>query len=98
MCKYDPKSGKAEELSMIRKSGILWHMRMPTKIQRLILSIIEKARDLKGLSHREASVLLACEDKELLKKTYMIWLWKLKKTSTETVLLCLHPFILQTTV
>ena len=38
----------------------------------LIDSIIEKAKELKGLSHREASVLLACELPEQTKKVYAL--------------------------
>ncbi|MBR4821216.1 [bacterium] len=38
----------------------------------LIDSIIEKAKELKGLSHREASVLLACELPEQTKKIYAL--------------------------
>jgi hypothetical protein len=33
-------------------------------------SVLEKARTLKGLSHREASVLLACEDPSILEGIY----------------------------
>ena len=38
----------------------------------LIESIIEKAAECKGLTHREASVLLACEDEELNEKIYTL--------------------------
>lgn len=38
----------------------------------LIESIIEKAAECKGLTHREASVLLACQDKELNEKMYAL--------------------------
>lgn len=38
----------------------------------LIKSLINRARDCKGLTHREASVLLACEDSELNKKMYSL--------------------------
>ena len=38
----------------------------------LIDEIIEKAKLRKGLSHREASVLLACEDEEKLKEIYAL--------------------------
>ena len=38
----------------------------------LIESIIEKAAECKGLHHREASVLLACEDEELNEKIYTL--------------------------
>lgn len=36
----------------------------------LIDSILEKAKTHKGLSHREASVLMACEDKEKIRQMY----------------------------
>ena len=38
----------------------------------LIDSIIAKAKERKGLSHREASVLLACEDPEILDEIYKL--------------------------
>lgn len=38
----------------------------------LIESLIEKASKRKGLSHREASVLLACEDKEMNEKIFRL--------------------------
>ena len=38
----------------------------------LIESLIEKAAKRKGLSHREASVLLACEDKEMNEKIFRL--------------------------
>lgn len=38
----------------------------------LIRSLIERAKDCKGLTHREASVLLACEDKELNEEMYTL--------------------------
>ena len=36
----------------------------------LVESLIEKAKLRKGLSHREASVLLACDDSEMNEKIY----------------------------
>ena len=36
----------------------------------LVAQMAEKAKKLKGISHREASVLLACEDKELIQKVF----------------------------
>lgn len=36
----------------------------------LINSILSKAEELKGLTHREASVLLACEDKSVIERMY----------------------------
>lgn len=38
----------------------------------LIRSIIDKARDCKGLSHREAAVLLECDDNDLLEEIYTL--------------------------
>lgn len=71
MYKYDPKSSKAEEFINDQEiMDTLAYADANKDNKELILSIIEKARDLKGLSHREASVLLACEDKELLQKVY----------------------------
>ncbi len=62
---YNPKSLKAEEF--ICHEEILETLDYAEKNKnnlQLVDSIIEKARLKKGLSHREASVLLACEDKE----------------------------------
>ena len=36
----------------------------------LIADIMAKAKELKGLTHREASVLLACEDEEVIAEMY----------------------------
>lgn len=63
----------------------------------LIETLIEKAAKRKGLSHREASVLLACEDKDLNEKIFRL-AEQIKKISTETVLFFLHRYICQTTV
>ena len=38
----------------------------------LIESLIERAADYKGLSHREAALLLACEDEELIQKMFAL--------------------------
>lgn len=38
----------------------------------LVLSIIEKARQCKGISHREAAVLLECNDSEIIEKIYSL--------------------------
>ncbi|NLX90786.1 MAG: [FeFe] hydrogenase H-cluster radical SAM maturase HydG [Firmicutes bacterium] len=59
---YNPKSSKAEEF--ISHEEVLETLRYAEKNKNnaeLIDSIIEKAKLRKGLSHREASVLLACE-------------------------------------
>ena len=59
---YNPKSMKAEEF--IDHQEILDTLAYADEHKRdaeLISAIIEKAKEYKGLSHREASVLLACE-------------------------------------
>ena len=59
---YDPRSNKAEEF--IDDGEILETLAYAEKNKRnaaLIDRIIEKAKLRKGLSHREAAVLLDCE-------------------------------------
>ncbi len=71
MIKYDPKSLVAEEFindEEIRKT--LEYADANKDNLELVDKIIEKAKERKGLNHREASVLLACEDKEKTKKIY----------------------------
>lgn len=59
---YDPKSPKAEEfISHEEVLSTLDYAEKNKNNARLIDEIIEKAKLRKGLSHREASVLLACE-------------------------------------
>ena len=81
MVNYNPKSLKAEEF--IHHGEILETLAYAEANKNnlpLIEEILEKARPRKteqgwncaGLSHREASVLLACEDEEVLKKIYAI--------------------------
>ncbi len=76
---YNPKSLKAEEFiddGEIRAT--LEYAEQNKNNRELILEILEKAKPRKtergiecaGLSHREASILLACEDKELIEKMY----------------------------
>ena len=38
----------------------------------LVEGLIERARDCKGLSHREAALLLECDDPELVEKMYVV--------------------------
>lgn len=71
MIKYDPKSLKAEEFindDEIRKT--LEYADAHKNDPELVDRILEKARLRKGLDHREASVLLACEDKEKVNEIY----------------------------
>ncbi|MBQ1437879.1 MAG: [Ruminococcus sp.] len=73
MIKYDPKSLKAEEF--INDSEINETLKYADENKdnfELIDSIIEKAKLRKGLDHREASVLLACEDESKLKEIYAL--------------------------
>ena len=69
--KYDPKSLCADEF--INHEEILDTLDYAEKNKdnmELIDSILEKARLHKGLSHREASVLLACEDEAKIREMY----------------------------
>ena len=81
MAKYDPKSKKAEEF--INHEEILETLRYAEENKNnveLIDALLEKARPKKtetgmvsgGLSHREASVLLACEIPEKVEEMYKI--------------------------
>jgi len=66
---YDVKSKKAEEF--IDDGEILATLAYADEHKndrKLIKSIIEKAKEIKGLSHREASVLLASEEEDLNKE------------------------------
>ena len=62
---YDVKSKKAEEfISHEEIQDTLRYAEENKNNSQLIGSIIEKAKERKGLNHREASVLLACEIEE----------------------------------
>ncbi len=71
--KYDPKSLKAEEY--INDAEIRETLRYADENKdnlALVDEIIEKAKLRKGLSHREASVLLACEDESKTAEIYAL--------------------------
>ncbi len=73
MFKYDVKSLKAEEF--INDGEILETLKYADENKdnvELIDSIIEKAKLRKGLDHREASVLLACEMPEKIEEIYAL--------------------------
>lgn len=81
MIKYDPKSLKAVEFINDEEiRATLAYAEENRNNTELIGQILEKARPQKtetgcvctGLTHREASVLLACEDSELTEKMYEI--------------------------
>ncbi len=68
---YNPKSLKAEEF--INHEEILDTLDYADKNKNdleLVSSIIDKAALRKGLTHREASVLLACEDEAMIERMY----------------------------
>ena len=70
---YDPKSKKAEEF--IDHDEIVATLKYADEHKddlELIDSLLEKAKNLKGLTHREASVLLACEDEERIQRMYAL--------------------------
>ena len=68
---YNPGSLKAEEF--INDEEIMETLKYADDNKdnlELVDSIIEKARLRKGLTHREASVLLACEDESRINEIY----------------------------
>ncbi len=70
---YDPKSMKAEEfISHEEILDTLAYADEHKNDAELIDSIIEKAKERKGLNHREASVLLACEIEEKNQEIYTL--------------------------
>ena len=71
MAEYNPKSLKAEEF--INHEEILKTLEYAESHKddlELVETILEKAKLRKGLTHREASVLLACDNKEKVKEMY----------------------------
>lgn len=70
---YDPKSLQAEEfISHEEILATLEYAEAHKNDLPLVDSIIDKASQCKGLTHREASVLLACEDEERTKRIYAL--------------------------
>lgn len=68
---YNPASKKAEEFISDEEIHASLKFADENKNNRVLIdSIIEKARDLKGLTHREASLLLICEEEDLNQKIY----------------------------
>lgn len=70
---YNVKSMKADEF-IDDKEVIesLEYAQQNKDNKELIKSLIERAKDCKGLTHREAAVLLACQDKELIEEMYAL--------------------------
>lgn len=70
---YDPKSMKAEEfISHEEILDTLAYAQENKNNEKLIDTILEKAKLRKGLSHREASVLLACEMPDKIQQIYTL--------------------------
>ncbi len=70
---YDPKSMKAEEfISNEEILDTLAYAQENKSNEKLIDAILEKAKLRKGLSHREASVLLACEMPDKIQQIYAL--------------------------
>lgn len=70
---YDPRSGHAEEfIDHHEILDTLAYADVHKRDVRVIDSILEKARLRKGLNHREASVLLACELEEKNEELYRL--------------------------
>lgn len=70
---YDPKSLKAEEF--IDHQEVLDSLDYADRLasdREAVLGILEKARKHQGLLHREASVLLACEDPSVNEEIYKL--------------------------
>ncbi len=70
---YQPKSMKAEEfINHEEILDTLAYADAHKDDKPLLRAILDKAREYKGLSHREASVLLACEDQEIIEEAYAL--------------------------
>ena len=70
---YNPKSTKAEEF--ICHEEVLESLRFADEKKddfEYVKSILEKAKLRKGLTHREASVLLACENEDIINEMYAL--------------------------
>ena len=70
---YDIKSQIAEEfISDEEIRDTMEYAKNNSANKELIKSILQKARECKGLSHREAAILLECDDKEIINEIYEI--------------------------
>ena len=70
---YDPRSLKAQEfISHEEILATLAYARKNKENEELLQQIIDKARERRGLSHREAAVLLACEMEEKNQQIYAL--------------------------
>nr|MBQ8253639.1 [FeFe] hydrogenase H-cluster radical SAM maturase HydG [Lachnospiraceae bacterium] len=70
---YNPSSGKAEEfISHEEILETLAYAQKNKSNEELINQILKKARERKGLSHREAAVLLDCDIPEKNEEIYAL--------------------------
>ncbi len=70
---YDIKSQIAEEfISDEEIRDTMEYAKNNSTNKDLIKSILQKARECKGLTHREAALLLECDDKEIINEIYEI--------------------------
>lgn len=92
---YNPKSHNAEEFISHQEilDSIKYADANKNNIE-LIDKILEKAKLGKGLTHKEASVLLACDIEDKNNEIFEL-AKKLNKTIMETGLFCLHRCICQ---
>lgn len=68
---YDPASGRAEEfISHQEIQDSIQYAKENKHNRKLIESLLVKARDLKGLNHREALLLLECEEQDLVERMF----------------------------
>ena len=90
---YNPKSTKAEEfIANEEVLATLEYAKNNKNNIELIDKILEKAKLGKGLTHREAAVLLDCDNEEKIKKSLNLQK-KLNKIITVTELYYLHRYI-----
>ena len=70
---YDPKSLKATEFIDDQEiQDTLAYAEANKSNRELIQSLIDRARDCKGLTHREAAVLLDCDQEDLNEQMYTL--------------------------
>lgn len=94
---YDAKSMKAEEfIDHNEIMATLEYAAANKNNAALISKIIEKAKLRKGLSHREAAVLLDCELEDKNQEIYAL-AEQIKRTFTATASLCLRRCTFLTT-
>ncbi len=73
MWKYDPKSEKADEFINHEEIMETLAYAQEHKADRVLLEeILSKAKERKGLSHRDASVLLACEEESINEEIFRL--------------------------